>query len=291
MRWIDLIKKTIRSAVEDDLLDWSASLAFYFLFALFPAILIVAALLGIFHMQGLTQNLVAALGRHLPHEVAAMVSRELDNLLQHHVPGLVSTGIVVLLYSASQGFTGLMAALNAVYEVPETRSYGKRSLIAWGLTFSAGLAMALALVLVVLGQHVLPIVAGPALASARLRGAWAVLWPVVRWAATIAFLALAVRLLYRYAPNARHHASGAFAAVGFALALWIIASALFAAYVNRFGHYAAIYGSLAGVIALMLWFYILALTLLLGAEFHNEWLKQRGEHREAPPAPPRRKAA
>lgn len=286
MRWVRLIQNTLRSAIQDDLLNWSAALAFYFLFALFPAILIVAALLGTFHMEGLTQNLVDALSRHLPTQVASMVSRELDNLLRHHVPGLISTGAVFLLYSASQGFTGLMAALNAAYEVPETRSYGKRTLIAWGLTFTAGLSMALALALVVLGQRVLPIIAGPV----NITGALAALWPIIRWAVTVGFLALAVRLLYRYAPNATHHAHGAFAAVAFALGLWIAASALFAVYVNRFSQYAAVYGSLGGVIALMLWFYILALTLLLGAEFHNEWLKQRGERREAP-APEHRKAA
>jgi len=289
MRWAKLIRNTVQAAVEDDLLNWSAALAFYFLFALFPAILIVAALLSTFDLQGLTQSLVAALGRHLPQQVATMVVGELDNLLRHHVPGLISTGIVVLLYSASQGFTALMAALNAAYEVPETRSFGRRTLLAWGLTFSAGAAMALALALVVLGERVLPILVGPAYLN--VSGALAPLWPVIRWAVTVAFLALAVRLLYHYAPNARPSASGGFAAVGFALALWIVASALFAAYVDRFSYYAAVYGSLGGVIALMLWFYILALTLLMGAEFHNEWLKQRGEHREAPPAHSYPKAA
>ena len=287
MRWAKLIQNTIRAAGEDDLLNWSAALAFYFLFALFPAILIVAALLSTFDLQGLTQNLVAALGRHLPQQVAAMVVGELDDLLRRHVPGLISTGIVVLLYSASQGFTALMAALNVAYEVPETRSFGRRTLLALGLTLSAGAAMALALGLVVLGEWALPILAGRAFVN--VSGALGRVWPVIRWAVTVAFLALAVRLLYRYAPNARPSASGGFAAVGFALALWIAASALFAVYVDHFSYYAAVYDSLGGVIALMLWFYILALTLLLGAEFHNELLKQRGTQREMPR--PRKKAA
>lgn len=287
MRWAKLIQSTIRAASDDDLLNWSAALAFYFLLALFPGILIVAAVLGTFHLQGLTDNLVIALSRHLPREVGAMVSQEMALLLRRHVPGLISTGIVVLLYSASQGFTGLMAALNAAYAVPETRSYGHRTLLAWGLTLTAGVAIAVALALVVLGERLLPMVAGPV----NLSGVLARVWPVIRWVVTVAFLVLAVRLLYRFAPNARASARGGFAAVGVALTLWIIASALFATYVDRFSYYAAVYGSLGGVIALMLWFYILALALLLGAEFHNEWLKQHGERRITPSAPVHRKAA
>ncbi len=288
MRWWALARNTLAAAIADDILDWSASLAFYFLFALFPAILIVASILGTLNLQGLNL-LTDALGRRLPPQAMPLVSRALASLLTHHVPELFSLGLVLLLFSASQGFTGMMAALNAAYEVPETRPYWRRELLALGLTFSAGLLMAIALALLLWGQRLV------ALLAARLPVAHlgVVLGLGLRWGVTAGFLLLSVRMLFRYAPNLRHEPRGALASVVVALLLWFAASAGLAFYSSHFGRIAMIYGSLGAVITLMLWFYVLALSLLLGAELHNEWLKLHGIH-AAPPersAPPAHRAA
>ncbi len=272
MAWIRLLRATVKASIKDDMLDWAAALSFYFMFALFPTILIVAALLGTLRLQSLTNNLVYALSRDLPYDAANLVSRELHNLLQNHVPGLISVGLVLLFYSSSQGFAGLMSALNAAYEVPETRPYWRRMLTAFGLTLSAGIFIALALMLLVLGQKILTIVAGPFHAGFALT----LTWPLIRWGLVLAFMIMAVRLLYRFAPNVHREGHGVYPAVTCALVLWIIASALLAVYLNHFNHYAVVYGSLGAVIALMLWFYIFALAILVGAELHNEWLKMQG---------------
>lgn len=278
MRWVRLFRAAARSAVDDDLLNWSAALSYYFLFALFPTVLLIAALLGTFRLQALTQNLIVGLGRHLPHLTAELVSTELSQLLSKYVPGLISLGIVLLLYAASQGFIGLMAALNASYGVPETRPYYRRILISFGLTFSVGVFVSIALALVVLGQRVLVIVAGPVHAGPAVM----LLWPVIRWLVTFGLMVLAVRMLYRFAPNHGHSPSGVYVAVSVALAIWVAASAGFAYYMDHFNNYARVYGSLGAVIALMLWFYIFAISLLFGAELHNAWLKEYGVKAEVP---------
>jgi membrane protein len=272
MAWMRLLRATVKASVHDDMLDWAAALSFYFMFALFPTILLVAALLGTLSLQSLTNNLVAALSRNLPYDAASLVSRELHSLLLKHVPGLISVGVILLLYSSSQGFAGLMSALNAAYEVPETRPYWRRMLIAFGLTLSAGIFIALALMLLVLGQKILTIIAGPFHAGVALQ----LTWPLIRWGLVLAFMVIAVRLLYRYAPNVHREGRGVYPAVTCALVLWIIASALLALYINHFSEYAVVYGSLGAIIGLMLWFYVFALALLLGAELHNEWLKAQG---------------
>ncbi|HXE30965.1 MAG TPA: YihY/virulence factor BrkB family protein [Terriglobales bacterium] len=281
MRWARLLRSTLLAAGADDLLDWSAALSFYFLFALFPTVLIVASLLGTLHLEGLVQHLVVALTRHLPLESAALVSRELHELLLNNVPGLASLGVILLLYSASQGFSGLMAALNAAYEVPETRSFWRRIAVAYGLTFSAGIFIALALTMLLLGQRMLTVLAGPV----HLGVVLTYVWPAIRWAVTIGFMMLAVRLLYRYAPNVRRETHGINAAVACAMVIWLAGSAILAYYINHFSQYSAIYGSLSAVIALMLWFYIFSLSILLGAELHNEWLKARGIRLATPVRP------
>lgn len=272
MGWAKLIRDAMRSAVEDQLLDWAAALSFYFLFALFPAILLLAALLSTFHLESLTTNLVAALSRNLPDQAAVLVSRQLRDLLQHHVPGLISLDLILLFYSASRGFAGLMTALNAAYEVAETRPYWRQMLISLGLTLSAGVLIALALAILLLGGRVLTIIAGPISMGFTL----SLFWPLIRWAATLGCMAFAVMMLYRFAPNVRRRARGILPAVVSAMALWVIASALLAAYINNFATYSVVYGSLGAVIALMLWFYVFALAILLGAEIHNAWLKRRG---------------
>jgi membrane protein len=273
MGWLRVLKSAFAAAMRDDLLDWAATLSFYFLFSLFPAILLIAALLAEFRMQRLVGNLVVALTAALPRTAAQLVAQQLQGLLRHHVPGLISFDLVVLFYSASQGFTGFMAALNAAYEAPETRSYWHRLAIAFGLTFSVGIFIALALVAVVLGSKLLIILAGPVHAGFALTLAF----PLLRWAVTFGLQIAAVAILYRFAPNlADRRSRGRVIAVTFAMTIWVIVSALLAAYVNNFSNYSAVYGSLGAVIALMLWFYLLALAVLLGAEIHHAWLREHG---------------
>jgi|SRR6185437_3005036 len=271
MRWLGVLAAALSSAVKDDLLDWGATLAFYFLFAFFPTILLVAALLSAFQMQGLVNNLIAALTRELPRQAAELVAGQLQALLSRNVPGLLSLDIGILLYSASQGFSGLMSALNVAYEVHETRSYAHRLGLAFGLTFSAGIFIALALAVLLLGERTLTLVAGPAHLSRVLD----FLWPAIRWAFTLGLMVLALRLLYRVAPNRPQGGDrGTLPAVAIALAIWLAASALLSLYVNHFASYSAVYGSLGAVIALMLWFYLFALAILLGAEIHHAREKQ-----------------
>lgn len=272
MRWLHVLRATVAAAIEDDVLNWSATLAFYFLFALFPSFLLAAALLAAFHATGLVSNLIIALTRNLPTQAALLVQTQLNDVLNHHVPGLISLDVVILIYSASQGFTALMAALNAAYEARETRAYLKRFFLALLLTVSAGILVLIALAIMVSGKELLTIITG----RVHLGFATSLLWPVLRWAVTFLFMVLALALLYRFAPDGVHTAVGTMPAVLIALVIWVIASAVFSIFVNKFGNYSAVYGSLGAVIGLMLWLYILAFSILFGAEFHNEWLKAHG---------------
>lgn len=187
----------LAASAKDDLLDWGATLAFYFLFAFFPTILLVAAALSDFHLRGLIGNLTAALTHNLPHQAAQLVAEQLRELLRKHASGLLSVNIVIPLYAASQGFSGLMTALDVAYEVRETRSYLHRLGLAFALTFSAGIFIALALAVLLLGERTLALVAGPA----HLARVLEMLWPLIRWAFTLAMMALALAVLYRVVPN------------------------------------------------------------------------------------------
>jgi membrane protein len=265
-------RRVLTESMEDDVLDLAASVSYYFLFALFPGLLFLATLLSELHMTGLMNNIVATLNESLPREAGTLVQKGMNELLAHHPAGLLSLGTVLLIYSASQGFTGLMNALNTAYEVPETRPWWRRFALAVGLTFSAGLMVALALAVLLFGQKLLFFIAGPF----RMGPALQLFWPLIRWGLIFGFLILAATLMYRYVPNVRRNGIGTFKAAISALILWLAASAVLATYANNFANYATIYGSLGAVIALMLWFYVLALALLVGAEIHHEVLRARG---------------
>lgn len=272
MVWLQVFKAAGAAAARDSLLQWAAALAYYFLFSLFPALLLLAALLSTFQLQGLTHNVVFALTRNLPAPAAHLVTTQMQDLLLHHIPGLISVDIVLLFYAAGQGFSGMMAALNAAYEVKERRSFLHQIWLQFALTISAGLLVVLALAAVVLGGKTLTILAGPV----HLSHALIVVWPLIRWVIVVVFMAAALWLLYRFTPAMKPHDAGLIPAVATAIIIWLIASVLLAFYINRFGHYSAVYGSLGAVIGLMLWFYIIALAILFGAEVHAQWLRAHG---------------
>lgn len=275
MRWLarglSMVARAIRRGLQDDVVNAAAALAYYFLFAMFPLLLFLAALLHTAHLSGLEQNIVAGISRGLPRAAATLVSLQLRQVLARPSAGLFSVGVALTLYSASMGFSGLIAGLNRAYEAAETRSFGRVLLLALGLTVSSGILVVFGLALLLLGQHLWILFTG----RMPMGGALALLWPFLRWAATACFFILAIALLYRAAPNLPRRGRPLWPGALFAFVLWMIISSILVWYLDNLGNYAAVYGSLAAVIALMLWFYFLALALLLGAEFDQQVAKRR----------------
>lgn len=271
-----LLFTVIAATFRDDLLNYAAALAFYFLFSMFPLLLLIAALFSAAHLNGLAHSMIAALSRTLPHPAAVLVQTQLHQLLAGSHAGLFTLGTVLTLYSASQGFAGLIAALDRAYEVPETRPYWHVELLALGLTVTAGIWIVIALAMLLFGRRLLFFLAGPGIIGTGL----ATVWPLIRWASVAGFFILAIALLYHTAPNLKRSGKGLWPAALTTFIIWIAISIGLAFYVNNFGHFNAIYGSLGAVIVLMLWFYLLALALLLGAEMHSELRRRAGLPRE-----------
>ncbi len=283
-----LLINTLREGMEDELLDRAAGLSFYFLFSLFPLMLLLASLLGILHAPDMIRNAIAVLSGALPGAAAHLVAGQLWQLLRQPRDDLLSLGTLLLLYSGSQGISGLMTALNIAYEVPETRSYPHRLALSLLLTISAGLFLAIGLALALLGSKLLAVMLGGHRTGLGIHGVVRIL----RGLLAMIFLAAAIYLLYRFAPDVDWKKAqaapplrlrntltrGIWPAALAAMALWALASLGLSVYMRWIGNDAAVYGSLGAVIALMLWFYLGALAILLGAEFHCEWLKLHGIH-------------
>jgi membrane protein len=274
---------------EHDVGGLSAEMAYRFLFAVFPFGLFVAAMgsviAGWLRVQDPATQIVAALGDNLPPQIANAVRPELERLLTSARTELVVIGAVAALWAATGGTNALTKGIHRAYGVDEQRPFALRYAIAVGLTVLGAMGIIAAFVTIIGGAMLTQEIAGALGLEAQ---AWALL-QVLRWPVVFAVLILAVAILYRYASSVvvpwRWIVGGA---AVFALG-WLVATAALAIYVLNVANYGATYGSLGGVIALMLWFYVTAAILVIGAEvtaalareLSPESIQRRGEEAEA----------
>jgi membrane protein len=244
----------------------AAAVAFYALFALFPAMTAGISIYGLVADPQQVQQQIDALSGALPEDAHNLLGEQLENIAGSPPAALgfgLIGGLLVALWSANAGTRAMVEALNIVYGETERRGFIK--LIAFTLALTLGmilftiLALALVAVLpVLLNQLGLP---GWLDAVARL-----LRWPILA-GAFIAILAV----LYRYGP-ARERAQWRWVTPGavIATALWVIGSILFSWYVTNFGDYNETYGTMGAVMVLMLWLWVSAFVVLIGAEINAE---------------------
>ncbi len=262
----DVARSLVRQFQANDVPGLAAELAYRFLFAVFPFGLFVAALVAfVVPMLGFddpTGQILAGLGDNLPEDVAAAIRPELENVIGTARPGLLSLGAIAALWAAAGGTGALMKGMNRAYEIEETRSIVTKYVVAIGLTLLAAVGVILSFVTIVGGA----ILTQELAERLGLGGqAWAMI-QLLRWPLVFVGLVIAVSILYRFAPNARAPWRWiVFGAVVFTLG-WLVATAAFSFYAANLADFGATNGSRGAVIALMLWFYLTSMLLVLGGE-------------------------
>ena len=280
LEWTDIFKATYREVSADRCFGLAAQLAFYFLLALFPALLFLVALVGYLPIDNVLAELLSAVGAVAPHDLVSLLRRQLDELSAGPQRGLLTLGVLGAVWSSSAAMVALIDALNFAYDVPEWRPWWKRRLVAILLTVAVVMFVLVALVFLLVG----PDVALSAASWLGLAPAFAFMWQIVRWPTIVLCAVIAVDLVYHFAPNRR--AQWAWITPGSLLAtvLWIATSYGFQYYVANFGTYTATYGAIGAAIVTMLWFYVSGVALLVGAEL-NAVIEQarRAKDRPRPP--------
>ena len=279
LSWRELARRTYKETVADHGLGLAAQLAYYFLLALFPAVLCVIALASFLPLQNFTDEVASLLGRVAPPEIVTLIREQMTRLADGNDGGILSLGLLGALWSSSAAMVAMIDAMNRAYDIDEARPWWKVRLTATLLT--VGLA-----VFVVLSAGL--IVAGPQLAD--LLAGWfgfgtvfTLTWKVLQWPIAFALITTGIALVYYYAPDAEQDFTWITPGSLIAATFWVIASLAFRFYVVSFGNYEATYGTVTGVILLMLWFYISGLMLIIGAEAAAEiehaspWGKAPGE--------------
>ena len=262
---------------DDEVFDRAAALSYYMLFALFPLLLFLTAVLGAMPFT-LMDRLMGDLDRVLPSDV---VRRTMAEIARGATGGLLSAAILAALWSASSGMSALVSALNVAYDAVEARSWWRRRLVALGLTVALCLFVPATLLLVLFGER-----AGLTFATRRGLGPTFVAgWETMRWIVIVVMASAAALMVYRLGPAVRLPWRSLVPGSIFAVVAWLSTSLALRYYVGRFADYSATYGSIAGVILLLLWFYLGGVALLVGAEINSDVAGRRWRRRDAG-APP-----
>lgn len=270
-------KRVGKQISEDEITGYAAQLAYYFLFAIFPFFLFLTALLGYVPIPDLMDRIMALLASVLPAQALSLVEGTLADIIGKQRGGLLSFGILVALWTASNAIASIMVALNRAYGVPEARPYWKARLVAILLTIGLALFLLVSMLLLIFGPQL-----GNWIAQwVGLGGAFTVLWNVLRWPVILFLVIFSVALVYYFAPNVQQSWKWITPGSVTAVIGWLLASLGFSYYVNNFGDYNATYGSIGAVIVLLTWMYLTAFFLLVGGEINSviEDASTRGKNR------------
>jgi membrane protein len=258
-----VMMRTVTEFIADEMSTYASALAYQMLFSLFPFILFLIALIGFLHLPDFFSWLRLQSELVLPPQALEQVNPVIDQL-QQSKGGLLSVGIVIALYTASAGVRLMMSAMNAAYDVVEGRPLWKRFPLS--IIYTVGIAgmLLIAAALMVLGPQVMSWIA----AQVGLEYFIVTLWTIARWPVIVILLMVAVALIYYVMPDVKQEFRFITPGSVLAVVVWIIASLGFGLYVKEFANYNAMYGSIGAIIVLLLYFYISAAVLLLGAEMN-----------------------
>ena len=262
----ELSRRVWREFQKDEVSERAAALSYYFLFALFPALLFLTALLSYLPLEGLQERLLAYAAEVLPPAAALTLERTLDEIVNARRGGLVSLGVLATLWASSAGMVSVMTTMNVVYGVEERRPWWRRRLLAIGLTLGFSVFIVAAMVLMVFGPKIGRLVAD----RLWLGEVFTATWNVLSIPLVVAFALIGIQLVYYLAPARRRPWRWLTPGAGLALVAWLAMSYGLRVWVSQFGNYSATYGSIGGVILLMLWLYLTSIVVLVGAEVDAE---------------------
>jgi membrane protein len=264
--WTDLLKRSVKEAVADDILDLAAQQAYYFFFALFPALLFVIAVASFFPLQTLINDVVAMMSRFAPQAVIDVITNAMTSLSKQNSGGILTLGFLVTIWSSSGAMVSIITTLNAAYDVTESRPWWKTRLTAIGLTMALATFIVASMFLVIAG----PTVAENIAVRMQLGPAFKWAWWVLQWPVVFALVASAIAVVYYYAPDVEQDWVWITPGSVIATLLWLAVSLALKMYYLVVPSANAAYGAIGGIMVLMLWFYCSGLALLLGAEINAE---------------------
>ena len=247
---------------KDDASGLSAQLSYYFMLSLFPMLLF---LLSIVPVVGVKQSTIRDMIKdHVPPAYASQVADIIGDIMSNASGSILSVGLILALWSASNGMTALMNSFNVAYDVEDSRNFIVSKLFSVLFTLAMIIVMPVALVLPTFGQQIGDLLFGPLGLGEQVK--W--VFDTIRYVLPVIVVLIAFMVLYTLAPNVKIKLMSVIPGAIFATIVFLAGSYLFGIYISNFSNYSKTYGSIAGIIILMLWLYITGFIIIIGAEIN-----------------------
>jgi membrane protein len=269
------VKRTFTEFSEDNMSDWAAALTYYGLLSLFPALIALVSLVGLVGDPATTTKAITDMVTKLgPSSAADTFAGPIKSITSNRGTAgvLFVVGLATALWSASAYVGAFMRAANVIYETPEGRPFWKLRPLQILVTLVMIVLLALVALALVLTGPVVTAVAGPL----GIGDTAVSIWDIAKWPVLLAVMVMMFAVLFYSAPNVRL-AGFKWVTPGalLAIVLWLVASAAFAFYAANFGSYDKTYGTLGGLVCLLVWLWITNVALLLGMELNAERERSR----------------
>jgi membrane protein len=273
------LKRTVTEFSEDNMTIWAAALTYFGLLSLFPALIAMVSLVGLFaDPAATTRTLTDIVSRLGPSTAADTFKGPIESITSNRGAAgiLFFVGLGTALWSASGYVGAFMKAANVIYETPEGRPFWKLRPLQILVTLVMIVLLAAVLLAIVLTGPVVSAVAGPLGIGSTAQ----TIWNIAKWPVLLVVVIVMFAVLFHASPNVKLPGfKWVTPGAVLAIVVWIVASALFAFYVANFGSYDKTYGALGGVVGLLVWMWITNIALLLGMELNAE--RERSRELEA----------
>ena len=265
LTWREFGRRFVKEFEEDTVTDIAAQLSYYFLFSLFPFLFTLFTLVAYMPFApGAVDAMLDRIRPLVPGDALTLVTDHLQSLVNQPRPKLLTLGLIIALWTASRGVDALRKALNLAYDVPESRPLWKTQGLAMLMTLIGTLLIPLSFTVFLLGGRL-----GAWLADKlQLVDAFYIFWSWLRWPFTAGLVMLALALCYYLLPDVKQRFKYITPGSMLGTGVWMLSTWGFTQYVEHFGRYNVTYGSIGGVVVLMLWLYISGLVFILGGEIN-----------------------
>ncbi|MCD7036322.1 YihY/virulence factor BrkB family protein [Metabacillus sp. GX 13764] len=252
----------------DEVAGLAAELAYFFLLALFPFLIFLITLIGYLPLS--IDDILSVIREYAPGQSVQIIEMTLQQILNKQNSGLLSFSIIFALWSASSGINAIVRSFNRAYEAKETRPF----IVARGtiilLTVAMIFVVIVALLLPVFGEYIGKFI----FSSLGLPKMFMAVWNAMRYIVSAMIIFIVLTALYYFGPSKRNYVKSVLPGSFAATVCWVLVSSMFSYYVSHFGNYSATYGSIGGIIVLLVWLYLTGMIIILGGEL-NAILYQR----------------
>ncbi len=275
-----LLKRTMRETMRDNVFGLSAQAAYSFFFSLFPLLLFLAPLFGLIGKEReIVNKILMRLQLALPEKAYALLAGVVEDVVfSENAPGLISIGIVLAAFSGSAVLGTMSGALNQAHGVTDPRPFWKKRLISVAFAGVAMGVVVIASVVMVAGQSLVDLSVqffGIGAGTARV-------WAIAQYPIALALLTGIIWLLFYFLPYVKQKKTHVLVGSIFTVMLWIAVTIMFRLYVANFGSYNRTYGTIGGVIVLLIWMYLTMAAFLTGGELNSELRRGTGRDDRQP---------